>query len=230
MAHTVIADINARGRLPIVSGGTFLWVKALLFGLADAPPADPKLRAEHRALAEAEGRAALHAKLALVDPTSAQRLNANDFVRVSRALEVYELTGEALSALQAQHGFKAPNYRAQLCGVARAREELDERILQRTHTMFQAGWIDEVRRLIHDGFSECRAMGSVGYRQIAAALEAPGAIDTNELELSVFRATRVFARRQRTWLREQVVTWLTPSALEEGDDTLKANLISCKTA
>src|SRR6185369_6945835 len=86
-----IAQIRARGRLPIVCGGTFLWVRALIYGLADAPRGDDALRARHRALVDAEGRAALHQKLAEVDAPSAARLAPNDFVRVSRALEVFEL-------------------------------------------------------------------------------------------------------------------------------------------
>src|SRR5690606_4183170 len=108
LAEAAIADIRARGRRPIVCGGTFLWVRALLFGLAPAPPGDPEIRARHAALAASAGRAALHAELARVDAESAARLAPNDFVRVSRALEVYELTGIPLSRFQAEHGFRTP--------------------------------------------------------------------------------------------------------------------------
>ena len=106
LASARIAEIRGRGRLPIVCGGTFLWVRALVWGLADAPRADEALRARHRAIAEADGRAALHARLAEVDPVSAARLAANDLVRVSRALEVFELTGKPMSQVQAEHGFR----------------------------------------------------------------------------------------------------------------------------
>src|SRR5690606_7036261 len=88
LAEASISDIVSRGRRPIVCGGTYLWVRALIFGLAAAPPGDPTLRAQHRALVDAEGRAALHARLAAADPQAAARLSPNDFVRVSRALEV----------------------------------------------------------------------------------------------------------------------------------------------
>lgn len=212
LADAAIDDIVARGRTPIVCGGTFLWVKALLYGLAPAPPADAAVRLRHQELCDAEGRAALHQRLAAVDPVAAARLNPNDFVRVSRALEVFELTGRPLSEFQAQHGFSAPRYAARLVGVAREREVMDQRIHARTQAMFQVGWLDEVRELLRRGFGDTRPMLSVGYRQIAEALAASTPLDRAELELSVYRATRVFARRQRTWLRDQPVEWLAPDA------------------
>src|SRR5690606_22491932 len=156
LADAAINDIVARGRTPIVCGGTFLWVKALLYGLAPAPPADPAVRERHRQLADADGRAALHRELEAVDPASAARLNPNDFVRVSRALEVFELTGRPLSAFQAEHGFSAPRYAARLVGVARERDAMDQRIGERTRAMFQAGWVDEVRELLRRGFGDTR--------------------------------------------------------------------------
>jgi tRNA dimethylallyltransferase len=207
-----IDDIRARGREPIVCGGTFLWVKALLFGLAEAPAADAAIRARHRAEAEAAGRAALHARLAAVDPESGRKLAPNDFVRVSRALEVHELTGVPLSRWQAEHGFRAPRYEARLLGVRRERDELDRRIDARVHAMLAAGWIDEVRALVAAGYGESRAMGAVGYKQVRAALAAETPIDTDALAVSIVRATRIFARRQRTWLREQPVEWVAPGA------------------
>lgn len=212
LADAAIGDIAGRGRIPVVCGGTFLWVKALLYGLAPAPPADAIVRERHRQLADTEGRAALHQRLGAVDPVAAARLNPNDFVRVSRALEVFELTGRPLSEFQAEHGFSAPRYTARLVGVARERDAMDQRIHDRTRAMFQAGWVDEVRELVRRGFGDTRPMLSVGYRQIAVALTASAPLDLAELELSVYRATRVFARRQRTWLRDQPVEWLTPEA------------------
>jgi tRNA dimethylallyltransferase len=207
-ATRAIAAIAARGRIPIVCGGTFLWVRALIYGLVEAPRGDEELRARHRALAEAEGRAALHGRLAQVDPPSAARLAPNDFVRVSRALEVFELTGTPLSQLHAAHGFRAPRMAARLVGVQRERSEQDELIARRVHAMLEAGWTDEVRQLIARGAGEARAMQSVGYRQIFEALSAGAAPDAD----AIVRATRVFARRQRTWLRDQPVEWLPADA------------------
>jgi tRNA dimethylallyltransferase len=210
-AALVIDEIRARGREPIVCGGTFLWVKALLFGLADAPAADATIRARHRARADAEGRAALHADLAAVDPESARRLAPNDLVRVSRALEVHELTGVPLSRWHAEHGFRSPRYAARFVGVRREREELDRRIEARVRAMLAAGWVDEVRALLAAGHGTSRAMGAVGYKQVSAALAA-GPLDMQALALSIVRATRIFARRQRTWLRERPVEWLDPAS------------------
>jgi tRNA dimethylallyltransferase len=211
LAARAIDDIRARGREPIVCGGTFLWVRALLFGLAEAPASDPTIRARHRVQAEAEGRAALHAALAQVDAASAERLAPNDFVRVSRALEVHELTGVPLSRWQAEHGFRTPRYRARLVGVRREREELDRRIAARVRAMLADGWVDEVRALCRAGYGEARAMGAVGYKQLYQALALDAPFDAAAVELAIVRATRVFARRQRTWLRAQPVEWLEPA-------------------
>lgn len=208
LADVAIADVTSRGKQPIVCGGTFLWVRALLYGLAEAPAANAEVRARHAALVEEAGRAALHTRLAAVDEASAKRLSPNDFVRVSRALEVFELTGVTMSQYQAQHGFKVPRYEARLIGLLRTREEQDARIAERTRGMFQAGFVDEVRALLDRGFGGSRAMGSVGYKQIAEVIARNDAWNAEELCASVTRATRVFARRQRTWLREQPIQWV----------------------
>jgi tRNA dimethylallyltransferase len=205
-AARCVEDVQARGRLPIVCGGSFLWVRALLYGLAEAPRAEEAVRERHREWAEREGRAALHARLGEVDPQRAAQLAPNDFVRVSRALEVFELTGRPMSELQAAHGFREPRYAARLVGVQRERAEQDSLIAARVSGMLEAGWAEEVRALAARGFAESRVMQSVGYRQVYAAVSAGQAPDADE----IVRATRVFARRQRTWLRDQPVEWLAP--------------------
>ncbi len=205
LADEAIADIRARGRVPIVCGGTFLWVRALTLGLAPLPAADPAIRAAHQALAEAEGRAALHARLAEVDRESADRLSPNDLVRVSRALEIFALTGKPQSALHAEHGFRSARWKTQLVGVDRPREELDLRIAARVQGFLDAGLVDEVRDLRARGFGAARAMGSVGYRQVNEHLD--GALPADALHAAIVRATRVFVRRQRTWLRDEPVRW-----------------------
>ncbi len=205
-----ISDIRSRGKLPIVCGGTFLWTKALLYGLAPAPPKDDEIRARHQRLAEEHGRAFLHAELERVDRQSAQRLNPNDLVRVSRALEVVELTGVPLSVFQRQHGFAKPRYRARLVGIRHERDALAERIEKRVVAMFARGWLDEVRDLIGRGYGSSRPMTSVGYRQVKAVLDAGTPIDLPQLVRDIAQVTRVFSRRQRTWLREHPVEWLDP--------------------
>ncbi|WP_438017351.1 tRNA (adenosine(37)-N6)-dimethylallyltransferase MiaA [Sorangium sp. So ce315] len=203
LAEAAIADVRGRGRVPIVCGGTFLWVKALLFGLSPAPPADAALRARHRAIADAEGRAALHARLAEVDPESAARLAPNDFVRVSRALEIYERSGRTQTAWHAEHGFRERRHAARLLAVHRDRAELDRRIEARVALWLEQGWVDEVRALLARGYGDARAMGSVGYKQVREHLE--GRLPTEELAPAIVRATRTFVRRQRTWLRDEAI-------------------------
>ncbi len=212
LADLAVADIRARGRVPILCGGTYLWVRALVRGLAPAPPADPEVRARHAEIVAAEGRPALHARLAAVDPESAAQLAPNDQVRVSRALEIWEKSGKTRSAWFSEHGFRAERHRARLLGVHRERDEIDQRIAARTAGWLAAGWIDEVRRLIAEGHGDSRAMGSVGYRQVKEHLE--GKITADALPGAIVRATRVFVRRQRTWLRDEPVRWVRGACLQ----------------
>ncbi|MBI4956290.1 MAG: tRNA (adenosine(37)-N6)-dimethylallyltransferase MiaA [Myxococcales bacterium] len=214
LAAAAIADIGGRGRVPVVCGGTFLWVKALLYGLAPTPPASPELRARHALLAAERGRAYLHDALRAVDPESADRLAPNDLVRVSRALEIHELTGRPQSLWHAEHGFARPRYRARLVGIERARPELDRRLVERTARWLAAGWVAEVRALLPH-YADARAMASVGYRQVRAHLD--GELAEADLAAAIVRATRVFVRRQRTWLREAPVTWLAPADAGEAE-------------
>lgn len=205
MADRAIADVRSRGRTPIVVGGTFLWVKALVRGLMAAPPASPEIRARHAAFVEAKGRAALHEELGRVDLESAKRLAPNDFVRVSRALEVFELSGKKQSEWFAEHGFQQERHRARFVGVAISRDEQDVRIRARVERWLEQGWVDEVRELLAKGQGSARAMGSVGYKEVRAFVE--GQLRQDELVDTIVRATRVFARRQRTWIRDEPVKY-----------------------
>jgi tRNA dimethylallyltransferase len=143
----------------------------------------------------------------------AARLNPNDFVRVSRALEVCELTGVPMSQWQAEHGFRTKKHEYCLLGLHRERDELDERIASRTDAMLAAGWVGEVQDLILRGYGSARAMSSVGYRQLRDAL-ANGETEPATLREAVIRATRIFVRRQRTWLRDEPVRWTRPESMD----------------
>jgi tRNA dimethylallyltransferase len=224
-AEQTLLDVMARGRRPVVCGGSFLWVRALLYGLAPAPPADPELRAAHREIAERDGRAALHAQLLASDPVLGAKLSPNDFVRVSRALEVYQLTGVRMSQWQAEHGFRAPKRPYQLLGVARERAEQDERIRSRAAAMLKAGFVTEVVGLCQRGYGAARAMGSVGYHEVHSAIQAGAAEDEAALLDAITRKTRVFARRQRTWLRDEPVHWIAPELVREPQ-----SLVQCVTS
>lgn len=197
-ADEAIAAIRARGRRPIVCGGTYLWIKALVEGLVEAPAADPATRAALQAELAAHGSAHLHARLSAVDPGSAARLHPNDAVRIVRALEVHALTGTRLSELHAAHGFRTRRHRARLLRVTRPREVLEARIAARVDDMLAHGLVDEVRGLVAAGYGETKPMRAVGYAQTRAHLD--GALAAEELAGAITRATCVFARRQRTWL------------------------------
>jgi tRNA dimethylallyltransferase len=164
------------------------------------------VRARHIALVEREGRPALHAQLRQVDADIATRLHPNDFVRVSRALEVHELTGKPMSVWQREHGFSVARLKARVIARAWEPEELSRRIESRVHAWLANGWIQEVESLRARGYGGARAMSSVGYAQISAMLG--GAIPRDELAGAIVRATRIFARRQRTWLNHASVTWI----------------------
>ncbi len=205
-AEQAIADVRARGKIPVVCGGTYLWVRALVLGLAEAPAASPGLRKQLEQQAREMGRETLHARLAQVDPEIAARLAPNDFVRVQRALEVFELTGRRLSELQREHQARPPRHRARLVGVRWAPSELEARIAVRASRWLEAGWVEEVRALCARGWGSTRPMSSVGYRQVRDHIE--GHLSEADLVPAITRATKVFARRQRTWLRDAPVLWI----------------------
>jgi len=214
-AHATMEDIRGRGRLPIVCGGTFLWIRALLYGLANAPKGDDERRQEHRDFARAHGPAALHARLAAVDADTAARLHENDILRVSRALEVHELTGRPLSAFHREHGFRTPRFPARLLALDWPRTVYEGRVKTRVQGMLEQGLVAEVEGLVEAGYASARAMSTVGYKEVAAALSL-GRVEQQALHEQIVRATRVFARRQRTWLRDQPVRLLDPAVLDPG--------------
>jgi tRNA dimethylallyltransferase len=199
-ADAAIAEVRGRGKLPIVVGGSGLWLRALLRGLVVLPSVDPTLRSALLAEAAALGTPALHARLAQVDPRAAAKIHTNDTVRVTRALEVHTQTGQALGELRAEHALGAPRYRALRVVLDWPNERLYPRIQQRTADMFARGFVDEVRTLAASHPS-ARALGAVGYREVVAYLRHGGALDATIAEVE--RATRIYARRQRTWLKNE---------------------------
>jgi tRNA dimethylallyltransferase len=216
-ASDIILGLQARGVPAVVCGGTFLWIRALLFGLANAPPGDAQVRARHQQMSASDGRSALHARLAEIDPDSARKLHPNDFVRVSRALEVHELTGRTMSEVQAEHGFRQPRFAATLLRLAWEPSDYERRLAERVSQMVRDGFREEVSRLLAQGYGQARAMEAVGYRQVRDAVLGvdAGSLTDDELVLQIIRVTRVFARRQRTWLRDEPVRWVDPSLLSD---------------
>ena len=202
-AQRLIGEINARGRLALLVGGTMLYFKALREGIDPMPAADAALRAQIDAEAAARGWPALHAELALVDAASAARLAPNDSQRIQRALEVFRLSGKPLS-LWHQAGRRSADPALPLLSLEpNSRAWLHQRIAQRFDAMLAAGFIDEVRALRARGDldAEMPSMRCVGYRQAWAALDAGHPIDTAALRETGIAATRQLAKRQLTWLR-----------------------------
>ena len=200
-AARLIHDINQRGKLPLLVGGTMLYFKALWEGLDDLPQANPEVRAAIETNALSHGWPALHADLAKIDPITAKRLAPNDSQRISRALEVYRISGQALSSFFSDKStnFPPPNILLSLEPTDRA--WLHERIAQRFDAMLAAGLIDEVKALRARGdlHVDLPSMRCVGYRQTWAALE--GDLPLADLRERGIIATRQLAKRQMTWLR-----------------------------
>jgi len=208
LADEAIADIHARGRVPIVSGGTPLYLKALLEGLFEGPAATPAVRERLVAEAEAQGTPALHARLAEVDAAAAARIHPNDLRRIVRALEVWELTGSPISDLQKQWGRRRPRYRPLVAAIGRGREDLTRRIQQRVRRMAEAGLVEEVRRLAAQPGGLARGpRQALGYAEVLDYLD--GRMAWEETVAAIVAHTRQFARRQMTWLsRFEGVAWL----------------------
>jgi tRNA dimethylallyltransferase len=203
-----IADIAGRGRLPLVVGGTGLYVRALLHGVVDAPGRDPALRARLEAEAEREGRPALHRRLAQVDPEAAARIGPNDLIRIIRALEIAQ-SGTTQSALFAAHRFAPQRYQATLWALDPPRDELHRRIDARVQAMFGEGLLAEARWLLERSGEALPEKLPIGYAEAIACLR--GTLSVEAAIAQVQAATRSYARRQVIWLRrEPGVEWLRP--------------------
>ncbi len=200
-ARRLMADIVARGKTPLLVGGTMLYFRALLQGLDDLPPADVALRQQLEMDAASRGWPALHGDLAQVDPVTAARLAPNDAQRIGRALEIFRLSGKPMSALLSQAQSTLPYRVLQLALIPADRAVLHQRIAARFDAMLADGLLDEVeflrRRYVLN--ATLPSMRAVGYRQAWAYLD--GEIDRNTLREQGIAATRQLAKRQLTWLR-----------------------------
>jgi tRNA dimethylallyltransferase len=200
-AGALVDEIRASGRLPLLVGGTLLYLRALRDGLSPLPRADRAVRAELDAEAARHGLQALHERLRRVDPEAARRISASDRQRIQRALEVHAVTGRPLSELQrAGHKHTRPVVLA-IALVPQSRADLAVRIERRFDAMVAAGFVAEVERLRARGDlnPELPAMRAVGYRQLWAYLD--GRCDFDEARMNAIVATRQYAKRQLTWLR-----------------------------
>lgn len=200
-ALELIAAIRQRGNTPILVGGTMLYFKALLQGISSLPAADPAVRAELEAEAAVKGWQAMHQQLAQLDPVAAARIHPNDPQRINRALEVYRLTGQSLTALTAQQAEPLPYQVRQFAIAPTDRAELHRRIEQRFLQMLAQGFEQEVRQLYQRGdlHPDLPSIRCVGYRQMWDYLA--GGVDYDTMVSQGIVATRQLAKRQLTWLR-----------------------------
>jgi tRNA dimethylallyltransferase len=192
-----------------------------------APGSDEALRAELLAFADAEGNEALHRRLAAVDEETAKRLPPADRVRIVRALEIFLLTGKTASAHRKEHAFTADRYPHRLWVIDPPRAHLYARIDARTKAMFLGGLVDEVRRLVEQGYREAPAMGSVGYVQALACLE--GRLSEHDAIVDAAQKTRHYAKRQWTWFKKEkgaraVAPPVDPRKLAEETRALEASV------
>ena len=207
-AVKAISEIHSRGAKPILVGGTGLYIRVLLKGLVEVPPADPEYRKELQELIERSGGDFLLSKLALLDPVSAAALHPNDHVRIIRALEVFRQSGSPISAFRDRHGFMAEEYDYLKIGIRLSREELYSRINRRVECMIDEGLEDEVKGLLASGYDlELKSMKSIGYREMCSYLAGECTID-EAVEL-IKRNTRRYCKRQETWFRgDSEIYWV----------------------
>ena len=230
-ARRLIDQINARGKLALLVGGTMLYLKALFDGLDDMPPANAGVRAGLEQQARTLGWAALHAELARVDPLTAARLPAGDTQRIARALEVYRISGKPLSSFFTPKPVANPGNAGGASAIISLepthRAWLHERIAQRFELMLAAGLIDEVKALRARGdlHPDLPSMRCVGYRQAWAVLD--GSLPPGELRDRGVFATRQLAKRQLTWLRSMPGRTVVPC---DAPDAVSQVLASVRTA
>ena len=196
-ANDAIARIDAQSRLPIIVGGTHLYVQSLLAGLFEGPAAEPSLRAE----LEATDTAALREELARIDPEAASRIHLADRRRTLRAVEVFRSTGRAISQWQAQWASEGTelSQRVRIVAIDRPVEAANARINRRVKSMLEAGWLDEVRRLVEAGPLHRQPAEAVGYRQLAEVLAGRMRLVDAAEEIKI--RTRRYAKQQRTWMK-----------------------------
>lgn len=214
LAQKVIGELHKAGKPAFIVGGTGLYVKALLGGLFRGPDADEGLRKLYREELKHFGKEYLYEKLKKKDERAALQIDKNDIVRIIRALEVLELSGESIVEKQKAHQFSDNRYEYTKIGLTMERSRLYERIDQRTEKMVQAGLVDEVGGLLSLGYSETlKTMQSLGYKHIIKYIKGSDKLDDALRKMR--RDTRHFAKRQITWFgADKEITWFDPSDID----------------
>ncbi|HEX7677186.1 MAG TPA: tRNA (adenosine(37)-N6)-dimethylallyltransferase MiaA [Thermoanaerobaculia bacterium] len=219
LARDACREITSRGRVPILAGGTFFYLRALLHGLPEMPGRDADLRARIRGVAgRPRGNVWLHRWLSKIDPQSGRRIAPADRHRVERALEVWLLSGRPISEWERPTAGTAEEMAATKIGLTLERSRLVERLEQRVDSMYAAGLVDETRGLLAKYPRTARPFGAIGYAEAVAVVMGEMSVETAIAETK--RRTRAYAKRQMTWLRsERNVQWIDVSSV---DDTFAA--------
>lgn len=213
--RAAVSDICARGFVPFIVGGTGFYLKAILHGLFSASPVDPEIRRKIQTDLQLNDRDWLYERLSFCDPEAASRIHPNDTYRVTRALEIFEITGCPLSEYQKQHGFMDNPFETLKICLHMDRKILYERINQRVDLMIDAGLLEEVKSLQERGYSgDLKSMQSIGYRHMMEYIEGKRTWD--ETIFTLKRDTRRFAKRQLTWFRKDPdMLWKSPADVDE---------------
>ncbi len=206
-AEKIIEDIWQRNRLPIIAGGTGLYIRAVIYGLWEGPMADKELRDRLRKEEEKFGKGHLYNKLKEVDPETAEKTKPNDLVRIIRSLEVYYKEGKPISYFHRLHGFQEKNHNVMFIGLTMERGMLYKKIEDRVDEMINSGLIDEVKCLLKKGYDEnISSMTGVGYRQVIGYLR--GDYNLEEAVRLIKRDTKRYAKRQYTWFnKDKRIEW-----------------------
>ncbi|MBW2654782.1 MAG: tRNA (adenosine(37)-N6)-dimethylallyltransferase MiaA [Deltaproteobacteria bacterium] len=220
-ADKSIEDMTTRGKIPIITGGTGLYIKALLYGLFRSEPICEKTLSQlTRDLGEA-GSLNLYQKLEKCDPKSARKIHPNDSFRVIRALEVYQTTGQRISDRQKNHDFDDLRYNSMKIGLTMDREKLYDRINKRVDVMLNQGLLNEVTTLVENGYSfDLKPMQSIGYKHMGMFIE--NKVSWEEAVRLLKRDTRRYAKRQFTWFRkDKEIIWFQPSQFDLAEKLIK---------
>lgn len=200
-ANRIITELRQQNKRILLVGGTGFYIKAVLFGLFDAPATDTDMRDELREQEEQKGPGYLHRQLTMFDPESAQRIHPADVQRTIRALALYYQTGKKISDYQREHQFREKNYPFRYFYLLRDRDDLYRRIDRRVETMLCSGWLDEIQKLLGKGVSlQSEPMSSIGYQQLVHYLQ--GSLSLDEAKTLIQQGTRRYAKRQMAWFKK----------------------------
>jgi tRNA dimethylallyltransferase len=214
-ARAIISNLAGKGKPVFVVGGTGLYIRALLKGIIDTPDVDEDIRKHYHRLRDTQGNKYLYDLLLQRDATAAAQINSNDSVRVIRALEVLEQTGESITVKQKKHSFSDAPFKTYKIGLQIERKELKQRIETRTDKMIAAGLLDEVKRVLAMGYNEdLKPMQSLGYKQMIGFLR--NKYDWVSCVDLIKRDTWQYARRQMTWFAaDKEINWFSPASFDE---------------